>query len=237
MPNKFKLRSNEPELLDSPDIPKKLLYQNLRELDFINRVLGSNSLSLKAIEKLVVAKDKNYHIVDLGCGSGDTMIHIAKWAREKGFKVKLTGVDKNVDVIRYLDEHCKGYPEISGVAIDYRDFLLNSAPIDIIHCSLFCHHLKDEDLIDLFSNFKTYITTGFVVNDLHRHWLAYYGVQIITHALNGSLLAKNDGPVSVLRAFKRKELIQLLNKAEIYTYSIHWRWAFRYVVVGQKSQI
>jgi hypothetical protein len=73
---------------------------------------------------------------------------------------------------------------------------------------------------------------GFVINDLQRHWLAYYGVHVITHLLNGSVLAKNDGPVSILRAFKLEELNSLLQNAQAKNYSIKRKWAFRYLIVG-----
>ena len=232
MLNKFKQRSNESELLDAPNIPKDLLFENLRELDFINRALGGHAISLSGIKKLVTDKNKIYHIVDLGCGSGDTLKGIADWASAKGFQVKLTGVDMNPDVIDYLTDFCKDYPEIKGVASDYRDYLRTGVPIDIIHCSLFCHHLNDEELEELFGYFKLYPKTGFVINDLHRHWVAYYGVIMITYLLNGSVLSKNDGPISVMRAFKRKELNTLLQKAQIENYSISWKWAFRYLVIG-----
>jgi len=72
MMNKFKHRSDELELLDGPNIPKDLLIQNLRELDIINRVLGGHTISLNGIKKLVKDKNKVYHIVDLGCGSGQS---------------------------------------------------------------------------------------------------------------------------------------------------------------------
>ena len=233
MPNKFKHRSTESELLDSPHIPKELLFQNLRELDFINRTLGGHSITMNGIKKLVTKKNKTYHIIDLGCGSGDTMKRIAGWARAKGYIVKLTGVDKNADVINYMNDNCKDYSEISGVVSDYRDFLKNGNTIDIIHCSLFCHHLKDGELAELFSYLKRYAKTGFVINDLHRNWFAYYGVQIITHLFNGSALSKNDGPISILRAFKLKELNTLLQKVQIQNYSINWKWAFRYLIISK----
>ncbi len=232
MKNKFKDRSGQSELLDAFNIPENLVIHNLHELDFINHVLGGHSISLNGIKKLVTDKAKVYHIVDLGCGSGDAMQVIANWAIKEGYQVRLTGVDINPDVINYMNDYCKDYPEISGIASDYRDFLKTGVSIDVIHCSLFCHHLKDEELAELFSYFKGYTHTGFVINDLHRHWLAYYGVYLITHLLNGSALSKNDGPISVLRAFKLKELRTLLQKSEITNFSIRWRWAFRYLVVG-----
>ena len=232
MSNKFKHRSRSSELLDAPNIPKDLIFENLHELDFINRALCGHAISLNGIKKLVTERDKIYRIVDLGCGSGDFMQVVADWANTKGFQVRFTGVDKNPDVIDYLNDHCKDYPEITGVVSDYHDFLETGTPIDIIHCALFCHHLNDEELTELFGDFKVYVKIGFVINDLHRHWLAYYGVKVITFLLRGSDLSKNDGPISVLRAFKKKELANLLRIAQITNYSIHWKWAFRYLVVG-----
>jgi SAM-dependent methyltransferase len=232
MMNEFKYRSEKPELLDGPNISKDLLFLNLRELDFINRILGGHAISLNGIKKLVTDKNKVYHIVDLGCGSGDTMQYIADWAIQKGYRVKLTGVDRNPDVISYMNDYCREYPEISGIVADYRDFLKMGTPVDIVYCSLFCHHLKDDELSELFSYFRQYAKTGFVINDLHRHWMAYFGVKMITSLLNGSVLSKNDGPVSVLRAFKSQELNALLQIAGIRNFSVRWKWAFRYLVVG-----
>jgi 2-polyprenyl-3-methyl-5-hydroxy-6-metoxy-1,4-benzoquinol methylase len=235
MENKFKQRSLKSELLDAPHIEKNLLIHNLHELDFINRVMGGHAVSLRGIKKLVTDKNKIYHIVDLGCGSGDAMQVIADWAFKHDYKVRLTGVDMNQDVIDYLNEYCRDYPEIVGVASDYRDYLNSGVSIDIIYCSLFCHHLKDDQLTELFTYFKHFTKTGFLINDLHRHWIAYYGVYLITHLLNGSALSKNDGPISVLRAFKLKDFQRLLRKAQITNYSISWRWAFRYLIIGYPS--
>jgi SAM-dependent methyltransferase len=236
MVNKFQHRSSETEMLDNTDIQVELLHKNLGELDFINRVLGGRAISIKGIKKLVTDKNKRYHIVDLGCGSGDTLLGVAKWARANGYLVELTGVDFNPDAINYLVRHCRDYPEIRGVALDYRDFLKSGTPVDIIHCSLFCHHLKDEELEELLNFCRLSSKTGFIINDLHRHWIAYYGVKIITHLLRGSKLSKNDGPVSVLRAFKRIELHKIIQKTQIVNYSVSWKWAFRFLIVGYNEE-
>lgn len=231
MPDKFARRSYEPELLDTTGIPKELLFQNLRELDLINRTLGGHAITLTGIKKLLTDKNKIYHIVDIGCGGGDSMKYIADWARSNGYKIKLTGVDVNADAIEYMNDHCKAYSEISGVVSDYRNFLKNNTMADIIHCSLFCHHLTDDELIELFIYLKQYTAKGFVINDLQRHWFAYNGIKYLTRLLNGSALVKNDAPLSVLRGFKKQELNNLLEKAGLKNVSIKWKWAFRYLVV------
>lgn len=220
-------------MLDAPGISRELLYKNLRELDWLNRVLGGHSASLKGIKKLCFDKSRTWHIVDLGCGSGDALVHIAKWARRNHIKVKLTGVDRNSDVIQYFNNHIINYPEIVGVVSDYKDFLDLEESIDVVHCSLFCHHLREDDLVNLFRTIKKSVAAGFIINDLHRSSLAYYGVCFLTRLLNASVLSKNDGPISVLRGFKKKELLQMLEKVHFKEYTIHWRWAFRYLVIGK----
>jgi len=233
MSTKFTCRSNQKELLDGTNIQLDLLFKNLRELDILNRSTGGHAISLKGIKQLITDHTKIYHIVDLGCGSGDSLRAIADWARENNFNVQLTGVDMNADVIGYFTKHCSTYPEITSFTGDYLEFLDRNTSIDIVHCSLFCHHLNDDELIKLFTYFSEKVTTGFVINDLQRKWLAYYSAWFFTRLLNGTILAKNDGPVSVLRAFKASELKYLLEKANIKNYIIQKTRLFRFLIVGK----
>jgi SAM-dependent methyltransferase len=233
MNSKFKYRSEAKEMLDETNIRQDLLFKNLRELDILNRTTGGHAITLNGIKQLVTDHSKIYHIVDLGCGSGDSLRAIADWARERNFNVQLIGVDMNADVIEYLKNHCLAYPEISGITADYQQFLDRNSSVDIVHCSLFCHHLNDEELIRLFTYFNEKVTTGFVINDLQRNWLAYYSAWFFTRLLNGTALAKNDGPISVLRAFKANELKHLLEKAKIRNYNIQKKPLFRLLIIGK----
>ncbi|MDP1745914.1 MAG: methyltransferase domain-containing protein, partial [Bacteroidota bacterium] len=202
----------------------------------INQTLGGHAVTLAGIKKLLTDKNKIYHIVDIGCGGGDAMKSIAEWAKKNNYKVKLTGVDFNNDAINYMKIYCKDYPEINGVNNDYRAFLKTDNTVDIIHCSLFCHHLKDDELIELFTCIKQYAKIGFVINDLHRHWFAYYSIKFLTRLLNGSSLVRNDAPLSVLRGFKNTELKKILEKAEIKNVDMKWMWAFRYLIIHRNGK-
>lgn len=235
MNTKFKYRSNEKELLDETNIQPNLLFKNLEELDILNRTTGGHAITLKGLKQLVTDHAKIYHIVDLGCGSGDSLRIIANWARENNFSVKLTGVDMNADVIEYMGKHCSAYPEITGITEDYKEFLDGNTSVDIVHCSLFCHHLNEDELIKLFTYFNAKVTTGFIINDLQRNWMAYYSAWFFSRLLNGTSLSKNDGPLSVLRAFKVGELKQLLEKAIIKNYTIQKKLLFRLLIVGKTS--
>ena len=76
-------------------------------------------------------------------------------------------------------------------------------------------------------------TTGFFINDLQRHPVAYHSIKWLTTIFSRSYLVKNDGPVSVKRGFLKAEWEEMLQQANIKKYSIEWRWAFRYLVIVQ----
>jgi SAM-dependent methyltransferase len=231
--NSLKVRSDAPEMMDSPKIQRKLLQKNLAELDIFNRYLGGHSITLQGV-KMLIDRNKPYEIADLGCGSGDTLKYLAHWARKKDLLLKFIGVDVNIHAIQYLKRNCMGYPEISGIVMDYSEFLKLTEPVDIYVCSLFCHHLNNEQLIELFRLLRK-AKTGFVINDLHRSKAAYYSAWLFTRLFNSTVLSKNDGPVSVLKAFKRDELESLLLESGNARFSIIRKWIFRYQVVVRNN--
>lgn len=218
--------------MDAPGIPAHLLHHNLGELDFLNRYFRGHSISLEGIKHLVTDRKKTYHITDLGCGSGDVLQYIARWARSNSYKVELTGVDINVDAIGYLAVNCSDYHEIKGVVSSYKDYLASSPRMDIVHSALFCHHLDETELLVLFRDLN-HCDCGFVINDLQRSPIAYWGAWLMPRLLNGTHLSKHDGPVSVQKAFTRNELLQLLHAAGVEDVTVHWRWPFRYLVIAK----
>ena len=237
MSNKFKQRSTQSEILDSPGIPEPLLIRNLREMDFLNHTTGGFSISLEGIKMLLNdKKDRTFHIADLGCGSGGSLKYLARWARKNGIRAKFSGIDKNQMAINYLKKKCAGFPEIKGYALEYTDYLKQKTPVDIIHCSLFCHHLPDEELVQLIQKMKSVARVGFVINDLQRNRRAYYSALIMTYLLGGTKLAKHDGPVSVLRGFKKNELDLFMKKGGVKNYIIYRRRGFRFLVVAGNSK-
>jgi hypothetical protein len=52
-----------------------------------------------------------------------------------------------------------------------------------------------------------------------------------------SEMVKNDGPLSVKRAFVKKELLEMLNDLGIKRFLIKRKWAFRWLVIIYKNKI
>ena len=224
----FDQRSKKKELLDQAEIPATDLYQNLKELDFINHWLGGYNISFSALEK-VILPDKKYVLADIGCGGGDTLKRISKWGQKNKCDLELYGIDLKPVCIEYALANSDN-THIKFICDDYRNVFHHVQKIDIVHACLFCHHLTEQELVSLVQ-FALKNQTILIINDLERNPLAYYSIKILTKLFSKSYLVKNDAPLSVLRGFRKKEWLKILEKAGAKKYSVLNKWAFRHEVI------
>lgn len=221
----FSIRSFQKELLDQEDIPFADIAVTLDELHFINRWLGGYNATRLGLKKLIKNKAKTLKIADVGCGGGHNLIEIHKWCLKHGITAELVGIDMKAECIAYAKEKTSHLSNIRYLTSDYR---LVDEQFDIIHSCLFTHHLDDDQL----SNYLDWSTQnsalGVIINDLHRHVLAYYSIKWLTAIFSRSYLVKNDACLSVLRSFKGKEWNKHHPDAKVL-----WNWAFRYTTIIQ----
>lgn len=228
----LKHRSYEKELLDGANIPPEDIYRNMRELNMVNTLLGGHKVTCSGIQYLInkTEKDEPVTIAEIGCGGGDNLYAVHKYLNRKSIDHNLIGIDINPDCIGYAAER---YPQLgaSWIQSDYKTTLWpGSHNPHIIFSSLFCHHFTDSELIEQLIWMKGNSTTGFFINDLHRHPVAYYAIKTLTRVFSKSYLVKNDAPLSVKRGFVKSEWEKLLKLAGITSYTINSEWAFRHLI-------
>lgn len=224
-------RSRQEEIMDDLSDNSPSLHRALRELDIINKWLGGNAVTLNAVKReLSKSSRQPLSIADLGCGSGEMLRRIAQWARKHKIKVNLMGFDANPNVISYAKKHCAAYPEISFYEDNILEKEFRERKFDMLLCTLFLHHFTEEQLIPLISQFQKQAKTV-IINDLHRHWFAYYSILWITKLFSKSPMVQNDACLSVWRSFRKDDWEQILQKANIKSYSLNWRWAFRWKLI------
>ncbi len=230
----FPTRSYQKELLDRESIPAEDLYRNLEELDFINTWLGGHAITLSGLKDTIkdLPMNRVITIADIGCGGGDNLKFLAKWARTQKITLKFYGIDLKEECIDFARRNCSEYPEITFVQSDYRHI---KEQFDIIASALFCHHLNDGQLVEYLTWCKKQSCVAFFINDLQRHYLAYMSIKLLTRLFSRSYLVKNDAPLSVKRGFYRKELQDSCLEANTQPATIKWKWAFRYLLIYRHS--
>ncbi|MGE0588986.1 MAG: methyltransferase domain-containing protein [Cyclobacteriaceae bacterium] len=238
MGNRFSQRSQHIEIMDDLNCQGEVVEQTLRELEIINRLLGGNNVTINGIQKLVgnnIQNDKTLTIADLGCGGGDILKEINRWANKNNISVKLIGIDANPFIVRFAEKNCSEYHNIEFRVQNVFDSGFQSQSFDIIVATLFTHHFSSQELSQLFSTLNRQAKIGVVINDLHRHWFAYHSIKVLTQLFSRSKMVKFDAPLSVLRAFKKGDLVEVLNQAGIKNYILRWKWAFRWQLIILKS--
>ncbi len=228
----FTTRSTGTEIMDDLDCQGEVVDQTLRELDFINHWLGGNAVTLHGLNELLSkSQAQNISIADLGCGSGEMLRLIASQELQSERQVNLLGIDANPNITSFAEAHSKQYTNIHFEALNIFSKDFQQKKFDIVLATLFFHHFSNEQLIQFFKQLKDQVTIGIIINDIHRHPLAYHSIRILTKFFSKSSMVRFDAPLSVLRAFTKNELVTILDKAGITNYSLKWKWAFRWQII------
>lgn len=228
----FGRRATDLEIMDDFNCSGQVVFQTLRELEIINRWLGGNKVTLDALRKMLVkVHGQHLTIADLGCGGGDMLKRIADLGRKNGMVMQLTGVDANPHIIEIARKNCEAYPEISFETTNILSIEFSQKQFDIIVGTLFFHHFDDQTLCEVLSRLVKQVRVGLIINDIHRHWLAYSSIRLLTRLFSSSSMVRFDAPLSVRRAFVRMDWITMFDKCGIAHYSLAWKWAFRWKVI------
>ncbi len=232
-PLNFARRSKQTEIMDNLQGTGPDWFQALRELKVINKYLGGNQVSIRGLQRILqktAALPEKLVIADIGCGGGDMLQLLARWGRKNRIPMHLYGVDANPNIVAYAKQNTAAYPEISYLTADIFSEKFTERQFDIVNCTLFTHHFTNQQLVRMLRSLLRQARLGVVVNDLHRHPLAYYSIKLLTRAVSKSYMVKHDAPVSVLRSFSRQDWQHILQEAGIQNYQIQWKWAFRWML-------
>ena len=221
-------RTNNEELMDDFSIDGPLLHDTLDTLAKINTWLGGNKVTIEALKLLLKDHPKAVPvtIVDLGCGGGDILRDVSKFGSKHGYTFNLIGIDANAEAVRYAAQLSETYNNLEFKKMDILSAEFDLLNYDVVLCTLFLHHFKNEPLFRLLQKLTDRAEIGIVVNDLHRHRLAYYLFKLISLPVKNQMIIE-DGLTSVLRGFKRKDLIALSESLDV-KYQLKWKWAFRW---------
>ena len=223
-----KHRTDAEELMDDFSIQGPMLTDALDKLATINKFLGGNAVTINGLKTLLKhhPKETPITIIDLGCGGGDILRAIADFGKNEGYQFQLIGIDANKNATTYAKTLSSAYKNIEFLDVDVFSETFKQMQYDVAISTLFLHHFKEQELNELLKHLLETATLGVVVNDLHRHRLAYYLFKLITIPVHNKMIIE-DGLISVLRGFKRKELVAFASQLHC-NYQLKWKWAFRY---------
>jgi ubiquinone/menaquinone biosynthesis C-methylase UbiE len=225
---------NIPEMMDRPEMDRELLRDDLRNLRIINKYFGGYSAIRQTLTPLFRRFPPGHRIsiLDLGTGSADLPIVIARLTRSLRYPLFLTAVDKNPTMLQVARELTKDFPEIQIIGGNILDLPFADRDFDVVVCSLVLHHFSRSDAIHLIGNMKRMARVALVVHDLRRSWVGAWTAWLYTHLTTRNPLTLYDSYLSVLRAFTPEELAEMATEAGLLEFSITSHPLFRMVMVA-----
>ncbi len=205
------------ELLDGPLDDERALVGNLRDLARLNRLTGGARLSQRAIASL--APDRGAPIatlLDVGTGAADIPMTLLAAARRAGTTLTITATDSRPEVIAAARTARPAIDRVDGLELaiaDGRGLPWPDAAFDVAHASMVLHHLEPDDAVAFLRELRRVARIGIVANDLARGRLNWVGAWVLIHATATSRFTRHDGPLSVRRAYTRRELDELIAAA------------------------
>lgn len=231
----FSTRSAAKEWMDADSISTAQLEPALRDLRLLNGLLGGYRASARTITSLMKTRSR-VKILDIGTGGGDHLLHLIKHGQRLDCRADVTGIDVNPKTVELARDHV--HDSVSGpvrsrvtLAVeDALDLPYAKDTFDVTHAALVLHHLHGSKPVQLLREMDRVGRDGIIVNDLHRHPLAYAGIWMISRLLRLAPMVQNDAPLSVRRGFSKSELETLATEAELCTPTLRWHWAFRWTL-------
>ena len=204
-----------PELMDQPCAFEEL-RACLRDISRVNRLTLAYRPTmhwLNHVYSMLPRQERPVHIVDVGCGYGDMLRKVQRWAEDRNLPVILTGIDQNPDAIRAA----RAATVPGGITFLAGDAFAFEPPggIDIVISSLVTHHMQNREIVDFLDWMESRARLGWFINDLHRQRTPYRLFRLLTRFTRWHPFVKHDGPVSILRSFRREDWRRLCKAAAL----------------------
>ena len=224
-------RSAQIEILDGR-VDTDELARILADLARFNGAMMGHWPVLQWLNRAVreLPSDQPLTLLDIGCGYGDLLRTVRRWARKRGRTMKLIGIDLSPQVMEIARGVTDASDDIDYYAGDIFKFE-PAIPIDLITTSLVTHHLSDEMIVRFLCLMESYARRGWVIYDLQRSRVPFYFILLAGALLRLHPVVTYDGRVSVARSLTREEWETAVGRAGIPSKAVDLRWLmFRFAI-------
>lgn len=230
-------RTLTPEIMDDPRATREDLMTFVRWLDVHNRLLGVNKTLLANLGRWSSRwpRGATITLLDVGTGGGDIPLAVARWGRERGFDLRVTGIDLHPTTAAIARERCAADDRVTivaGDALKIRD-LFGVQSFDYVHASLFLHHLSEIRCLTLLAAMEQVAVRGVVWTDLvrSRAMLALVGLG----ASVAPSMVRRDAIASVAAGFTRREAMDLAARTDLGFLRYRRSWLlYRFTLAGER---
>ncbi len=220
-------RALQEEWMDDPALSAETYAAVLGDLAEVNTVTMARRPTLSFLKR-ALGNTKRFRLLDVGYGDGDMLRAIARWADRRGIIADLVGIDLNPRSEAVARAATPVDGQVNYLTGDYAT--LSEEPFDFIISSLVAHHMTHGQLIAFLSFMEARSARGWLVNDLHRHTVAWGGFWALSRVMRWHPVVRHDGQLSIARSYRPGEWPSLLAEAGVARARVYRAFPFRLCV-------
>ncbi len=207
---KCRERVEAAERFDEGALGPELVARYLRDLEKVNRYLyGARSVLAEAGPLLAERGRGTFLALDIGCGGGEILRALARRARAERRPFRGIGLDRNRLALAYARERARGFPELTWVCADALAPPFPPQTFDLVVSTTLLHHLAPGQATRLLQGARLATHGGLIVSDLVRSYAGVLGFQLFSRLAGFCEASRQDGLISIGRAYRPRELAEL----------------------------
>ena len=215
--------------MDDPAVDAHELAENFDDIEVANRHFGG----IAPVARALFAANA-VSLLDVGCGSGDVARALLREARRRGRELHVVALDRSAAILGIARARTRNEPQLQFVRGDATSLPFSPASFDIAACNLALHHFEEAQAVRVLRELRRVARIAPLVCDLERSRVGYAAAVLFARVVAKNRLTKHDGPLSVKRAYTKRELLALATAAG-------WRAPYAYrtpffrVVLGDRG--
>ncbi|HEX8464385.1 MAG TPA: methyltransferase domain-containing protein [Abditibacterium sp.] len=202
-------QSNREELLDQKIGSAREVEKSLRDIARINKYLGGAKVIEGALWPLLEGRNEAT-ILDIGTGSADIPRHLVEKAAKRGIRLTILAADLLERHLEVAKHDCADFPTIFPLGADAFSLPIRDGGVDVVLASLFLHHFRAPQIVELLREFERVSRVGFVCNDTVRDLIPLAFFRLSAPIFARSYLTRFDGAASILRAYTAEEMREIV---------------------------
>lgn len=226
------LSSRKPDLvefMDREDCDPLLLENTYRQFETINRLLSGWQKIYRNEIRPLLQKNRANTLLDIGFGGGDVPVRLSKWARQDGFDLQITAIEKDSRALEFVHNNRNESP-VYFEHISSTELVEKGKTFDFVISNHLLHHLGLPQTKQLLNEAELLSQKKVIFNDIKRSDIGYFLFSSFTPLIFRRSFIVNDGLISIKRSYTRSELKAIAPKR----WKVKGQFPFRLLLIHEK---
>lgn len=230
-------RERIPELMDEPAVDSAELARSLADLRGANRWLGGTRVVIRELAPILRRlRGEEIRLLDVGTGSADLPLAVARWAAGEGIRLRVVATDAHPATVAEARALVEGNDNVEVMRADALSLSFPDASFHVAMCHTALHHFDPADAVRVLRELGRVASAAVVVTDLRRSIGGLLGARLLAVTVwRGHPITRHDGPRSVRASFTPGELRRLASEAGLREGRVRTHPLFRQALVVDRT--